>query len=189
MPTSNGLSYSMNSFPRIACTMGAFSLPASSISSWVGLLKVSTTDFAARNLRGDRQNGNAAAMTVVEAVDQVQVPGTTTPGADRQPSREMCLRSGGKCCRLFMSHVNPSNSFLCSNRVRDAIERVAGNTVDLPNACFRENIDQQVRDFCLGHPHPSAQRQCMGHARCLPAAILSRDPRRRTHADPGRLLR
>jgi len=34
MPTSNGLSYSMNSFPRIACTMGAFSLPASSISSW-----------------------------------------------------------------------------------------------------------------------------------------------------------
>ena len=33
MPTSNGLSYSMNSFPRIACTIGAFSLPASSISS------------------------------------------------------------------------------------------------------------------------------------------------------------
>ena len=27
MPTSNGLSYSMNSFPRIACTIGAFSLP------------------------------------------------------------------------------------------------------------------------------------------------------------------
>jgi len=71
----------------------------------VGLLKVSTPDFAARNLRGDRQNGNAAAMTVVEAVD-------------------------------------------------------------LPNACFRENIDQQVRDFCLGRPHASAQRQCMGHPRC-----------------------
>jgi len=45
----------------------------------VGLLKVSTPDFAARNLRGDRQNGNAAAMTVVEAVDQVQVPGTQLP--------------------------------------------------------------------------------------------------------------
>ncbi len=132
----------------------------------VGLLEVSAPDFAGWNLRGDRENGNAAAMTVVEAVDQVQVPGTAAPGADRQPSPEMCFRSRGKCCRLLMSHVNPSNSFLRANRVRDAIERVAGNTVDLPNACFRENIDQQVRDFCLGHPHASAQRQCMGHARC-----------------------
>ena len=33
MPTSNGLSYSMNSLPRIACTIGACSLPASSINS------------------------------------------------------------------------------------------------------------------------------------------------------------
>jgi hypothetical protein len=33
MPTSNGLSYSMNSLPRIACTIGAFSLPARAISS------------------------------------------------------------------------------------------------------------------------------------------------------------
>ena len=32
-PTSNGLSYSMNSFPRIACTIGALSLPAISINS------------------------------------------------------------------------------------------------------------------------------------------------------------
>ena len=28
MPTSNGLSYSMNSFPRSACTIGALSLPS-----------------------------------------------------------------------------------------------------------------------------------------------------------------
>jgi hypothetical protein len=33
MPTSKGLSYSMNSFPRSACTIGAFNLPATSITS------------------------------------------------------------------------------------------------------------------------------------------------------------
>ena len=33
MPTSNGLSYSMNSFPRIACTIGALSVLASWTSS------------------------------------------------------------------------------------------------------------------------------------------------------------
>ena len=33
IPTSNGLSYSMNSLPRSACTIGAFSFSASSINS------------------------------------------------------------------------------------------------------------------------------------------------------------
>jgi glyoxylate carboligase len=33
IPTSNGLSYSMNSLPRSACTIGAFNFPASCINS------------------------------------------------------------------------------------------------------------------------------------------------------------
>src|SRR6266581_9508391 len=81
----------------------------------------------------------------------MQVPGTTAPGADRQPSCEMRFRSSGKRCRLFMSHMNPLNLFLCANRIRDAVERVAGNTVKLPNSRFSENVHQQVRYFFLGH--------------------------------------
>src|SRR6202521_2318406 len=80
----------------------------------------------------------------------MQIPGTAAPGAYSQPSREMSFRSGGKRRCLFMSHVNPLNFFSCANRVGNAIERVAGNTVNPPNPCFCENIHQQVRYVFLG---------------------------------------
>src|SRR3989442_15952659 len=63
----------------------------------------------------------------------------------------MRLRSSGKRCRLFMSHMNPMNLFLCANRVCDTVERVAGNTVNLPDSSFSENIHQQVRYLFLSH--------------------------------------
>src|SRR6267378_1019298 len=85
----------------------------------------------------------------------MQIPGTAAPRADRQPPREMSFRSSGKGCRLFMPDMNPLNLFLCANRVGDAIERVAGNTVNLPNSCFSENLHQQVCYFFLGHGSPS----------------------------------
>ena len=47
-------------------------------------------------------------MTIVKAVDQMQVPGAAASGTDRQPSCEMRLRSSG--------------------------------IVDLPDACFSENV-------------------------------------------------
>src|SRR5438309_11856000 len=77
--------------------------------------------------------------------------GPQRSGAHCQRSREMRFRSGGKRCRLLMSRMNPLNSFLCANRVRDAVERVAGNTVNLPNSCFSENIHQQFCYFFLSH--------------------------------------
>jgi len=36
---------------------------------WLGLLKISASDFIAWNLRRDGQDGNTAAVTVVEPVD------------------------------------------------------------------------------------------------------------------------
>jgi hypothetical protein len=50
-----------------------------------------------------------------------------------------------------MPHVNPLNLFSCANRVGDSVQRVAANTVDLPNSCFSENLHQQVCYFFLGH--------------------------------------
>jgi len=79
----------------------------------------------------------------------MQIPGTQLP---RRPpaAREMSFRSSGKRCRLFMPDMNPLNLFLGANRVGDAVERVAGNTVNLPNSCFSENLYQQVCYFFLG---------------------------------------
>src|SRR6267154_786573 len=118
---------------------------------WFSLLKISAADFIAWNLRRNGQDGNTTAVTVVEPVDQMQVPGTAAPRADRQPPCEMRLRSSSKRCRLFMSHMNPLNLFPRANRVRNAVERVAGNTVNSLNSYFHQHIHQQLRYFLLGH--------------------------------------
>jgi hypothetical protein len=52
---------------------------------WVGLLKISAPDFITWNLRRNGENRNAAAMAVVEPIDQMEVTGTAAAGAD--PSR------------------------------------------------------------------------------------------------------
>src|SRR5262245_61543277 len=117
----------------------------------MGFLKISTSDFIARNLCCDGEDGHPTAVTVVESVDQMQIARTTTAGAGGQSSCQMRFRASGKRCCLFMSHMNPLNLFLCANRIRDSVERVARNSVNLPNSRFSENIHQQVRYFFLGH--------------------------------------
>ncbi len=71
----------------------------------------------------------------------------------------MSFRSSGKGCRLLMPHVNPLNLFLCANRVGDAIERVPGNTVNLPNSRFSENLHQQVCYVFPGHDDILSERR------------------------------
>ncbi len=103
----------------------------------LGLLKVSAPDFITWNLRSDSQDRNAASLAVVQPVDQMQVPGTAAPGANRQVSREMRFRSSSKRCRLFVPDMNPLNPLISSKGVGDAIERIAGNTINPLNSRFR----------------------------------------------------
>src|ERR1700726_2392722 len=57
----------------------------------IRLLKISTANFPARNLCSNRDDGNAAALTVVEAINQMHVAGATTSGTYRQLASEMGL--------------------------------------------------------------------------------------------------
>src|ERR1700692_3297350 len=118
---------------------------------WVGLLKISAPDFIAWNLRRNGENRNTAAMAVVQPIDQMQVTRTAATGADCQPPCEMRFRASSKRRRLFMPYVNPLNSFACANRIRDPVERVAGNAVDSRNSRFRQHIHQQVCYVFPGH--------------------------------------
>jgi hypothetical protein len=63
----------------------------------------------------------------------------------------MRFRTSSKRRRLFMPYVNPLNSFACANRIRDPVERVAGNAVNSRNSCFRQYIHQQVGYVFPGH--------------------------------------
>jgi len=49
-----------------------------------GFLEVAAADLVAGNLRRDRQHRHAAAVAVIQAVDQVQIAGAATAGANRQ---------------------------------------------------------------------------------------------------------
>ena len=52
----------------------------------MGLLEISGTDLAARNVRCDRQHRSIAAMSVEKAIDKVKVAGTAaTPAAASLP--------------------------------------------------------------------------------------------------------
>src|SRR5258708_19951258 len=75
----------------------------------MGFLKVVATDLLARNLRRNGQHRHAAAVAVVESVDQVHIAGPATSGANRQFTRQVGLGTPGKCPRLFVTNPNPLN--------------------------------------------------------------------------------
>src|SRR5580704_4624727 len=96
----------------------------------MGFLEVSTSDFRARNLRRDGQYRDSAALTVVEAVDQVHVSRPAASGAYGQFAGEMCLCTGGECAGFFIAHADPFDVVASANRIGDAIQRIAWNTVN-----------------------------------------------------------
>src|SRR5262245_15615664 len=119
---------------------------------WTGFLKVAAADFMAGDLRRDGEDGHPAAVTVVEAVDQVQIPRTATAGADGQASGEMRFCASGKRRRLFMAHVHPSHVLLAAQRIHDAVKRVACDPVYALDSRLRERFHEHVRCFCRHSP-------------------------------------
>src|SRR5260370_8977288 len=75
----------------------------------MSLLKISAPDFTTWILGGYCQDRHAAAMTVVEAIDQMRVPGAATPVTHRYLARNMRLGPGRKRAHLLVSHMNPAD--------------------------------------------------------------------------------
>src|SRR6266436_8361246 len=73
----------------------------------VSLLEVSAANLPTRNMCGDSEYGDTVPLTVVEAINQMHVPGPAAPGAHRQFPREMRFRARSKSRHLFMPHVHP----------------------------------------------------------------------------------
>jgi hypothetical protein len=103
----------------------------------MSFLKISAPDFGARNLRRNRQNGHAATLAIVQAIDQMQVSGPAASGAHSQFASEMrlcaCRERGG----LLIACSNPLDLLASANRVRDAIERVAWDSINSLNVRFQ----------------------------------------------------
>jgi hypothetical protein len=110
----------------------------------MGLLKISTPDFSARNLRRNGQNGDAATLAIVKAIDQMHVSRPAAPGAYSQFASEMrlCARRERSC--LLMARADPLDVLAGANRIRDAVERIARDAVNSLNARSQQDVYQQV---------------------------------------------
>jgi hypothetical protein len=62
----------------------------------VGLLEVVPADLRGRDLRGDREDRNSAAVRIEQAVDQMQVSRSAAAGAHRQLTGQPGLAGGGE---------------------------------------------------------------------------------------------
>ena len=117
----------------------------------VGFLKIAAADFSAGNLRGDSEDGDTVTMTVVEPVDQMEIPGAATARANGQASGEMRFRASGKRRRLLMSDVNPARVLAPANGIRDAVERVTCDAVHSLDSRSSESLQQQLGYVFLRH--------------------------------------
>jgi hypothetical protein len=57
----------------------------------------------------------------------------------------------GKGSGLFVPYVYPVEILPTANRIRDAVQRVSGNSVHAFHSRLSENIHEQVGDIFLGH--------------------------------------
>jgi hypothetical protein len=81
----------------------------------------------------------------------MQIAGAATSRAHGKFPDKMRFRAGRKRRRFLVPHMDPLNLLVCANRVRNAIERIAGNAINLPDSCFGKNIHQQIGYFFLRH--------------------------------------
>jgi hypothetical protein len=110
----------------------------------MSLLEISAPDFGTGNLRRDGENGDAAALAIVKAVDQMQVSGSAASGAYSQFAGKMRLRARRERARLLITRAYPLDILAGANRIRDAIERVSWDAVNSLNTRAHENVYQQV---------------------------------------------
>lgn len=115
------------------------------------LLKISTPDFVTRNLRRDREHRHAVAMTIVKAIDKMEIAGAAAPCADSQLSREMSFGAGRKCSCLLVPDRHPGNVVACPNGIGDSIQRIARYSQNPLDTRRNQRINKDVGDSFFRH--------------------------------------
>ncbi len=124
------------------------------------LLEVSGADLLRWDVRGDGEHGDAAAVTVEEAVDEVQIAGAAASGADGELAGEVRFGSGGEGGDLLVTDVRPFEAAtffrsVSADGIGEAVERVAGESVDASDSAVLQAFNDDVCD-CLCHARSPA---------------------------------
>jgi hypothetical protein len=89
------------------------------------------------------------ALTVEQAVDQMQVSGATASGANRKLSRQLRLGARRERRAFLMTHVDPLDDPVAPQGVREAIERVTHHAINAFDTGMDECLGKQVgRSSC-----------------------------------------
>jgi hypothetical protein len=120
---------------------------------WVRLLEVLRPDFRDRDLCGDRQNGDATALSVVQSVHEVGVPGSAAAHTNRELTGDLGLGRSGERAGLFVPDVLPRDVAVAPQGVGEAVQRVTGHPVDALDPTCSECGDQIVSN-CRHRPRP-----------------------------------
>ena len=123
----------------------------------MGFLEIAGTDLRRRNVRGDGKHRHAGAVAVEQAVDEVQVAGSATAGADREFAGQMRLGAGREGRDLFVAHVHPFDLALAAQRVGQPVQAVADDAINPLHAGRGEGFGELVRDCFHGLQPPSRE--------------------------------
>jgi hypothetical protein len=94
--------------------------------------------------------GTRARAAIEEAVDEMQIAGSAAPRTDRELSGQVRLGAGGEGSGLLVSHMQPLDLALPADRVGEAVEAVADDTVDALDAGRGEGFDELISDGLHG---------------------------------------
>jgi hypothetical protein len=80
-------------------------------------------------MRGNRKHWSIAAMSVEEAIDQVEVAGAAATGAGRELPAQLSLGASGKSGGFFVAHMNKLKFVVHAQSIGHGIQTVAHDTV------------------------------------------------------------
>src|SRR5580698_7689528 len=116
-----------------------------------GLLKIIAADLLAWNVGRNGHDRDAAAMAVVQSIDQMQVARPATSRANRKMSGQMGFRSRRERGGFLVSHRNPFDLVPLADRVGDSVEGISGQAVDVLHARRHQSVDEHIRYSFFGH--------------------------------------
>ena len=81
-------------------------------------------------MRRDGYHGQARAVAVKQAVDQMKVAGPAAPGADGKLAGDVRIRTRGEGGDLLVPGVQPLNAAVSTQGVGEAVEAVTDDAVN-----------------------------------------------------------
>jgi hypothetical protein len=111
------------------------------------LLKEVGTELGAGYLRGDRQDGNATALTIMESIDEMEIARPAASCTDRKFARNLRFAPGCEGGDLFVPNHHPVDAVVSSDGVGKSVERVTSDSVDTLYSSSQECLDDYIGDL------------------------------------------